>query len=198
MTYKKILLLAVQLLLVASVSAQNLTQRIRGTIVDKVSQMPLPGANLIILNTDPLLGTTSDTDGNFRLQQVPIGTYTMRVSFMGYKEYFVQNLRVNSGKEVVLTIELEEDITQMAEIIVRAGDIEKNKPLNEMAVVSARTFSVEETQKYAAAVNDPARMVASYAGVVQTDDGSKIVSSRSKSHRSCRSQLPPCCGNIRK
>ncbi len=170
-----------QLLFVATLSAQNLTQNIRGTIVDKVSQMPLPGANLILLNTDPLIGTTTDLEGNFRLQQVPIGTYTIRVSFMGYKEFFVQNLRVNSGKETVLSIELEEDITQMAEIIVRAGDIEKNKPLNEMAVVSARTFSVEETQKYAAAVNDPARMVASYAGVVQTDDGNNSISIRGNS-----------------
>lgn len=179
--FKNLLVLSLQLLFVASLSAQNFTQNIRGTIVDKVSQMPLPGANLVVLNTDPLLGATTDVDGNFRLQNIPIGTYTIRVSFMGYKEFFVQNLRVNSGKEVVLSIVLEEDITQMEEIIVLASDIEKNKPINDMAVVSARTFSVEETQKYAAAVNDPARMVASYAGVVQTQDGNNNISIRGNS-----------------
>lgn len=181
MTRKKNLLLAALILLTSTLSAQNFTQTVRGTIVDKVSQMPLPGANLVVLNTDPLLGTTTNVDGNFRLQNIPIGTYTMRVSFMGYKESFIQNLRVNSGKEVVLSIVLEEDITQMEEIIVRASDVEKNKPINDMAVVSARTFSVEETQKYAAAVNDPARMVASFAGVVQTEDGNNNISIRGNS-----------------
>lgn len=179
--FKNLLVLSLQLLFVASLSAQNFTQNIRGTIVDKVSQTPLPGANLVILNTDPLIGSTTDVDGNFRLQNIPIGTYTIRVSFTGYKEFFIQNLRVNSGKEVVLSIALEEDITQMEEIIVRASDTEKNKPINDMAVVSARTFSVEETQKYAAAVNDPARMVASYAGVVQTNDGNNNISIRGNS-----------------
>ncbi len=179
--FKNLLILSLQLLLVASLSAQDFTQNIRGTIVDKVSQMPLPGANLVILNTDPLVGSTTDVDGNFRLEKVPIGTYTIKLSFMGYKEFYIQNLRVNSGKEVVLSIALEEDITQMEEIIVRAADIEKNKPINDMAVVSARTFSVEETQKYAAAINDPARMVASYAGVVQTNDGNNNISIRGNS-----------------
>jgi Outer membrane receptor for ferrienterochelin and colicins len=87
---------------------------------------------------------------------------------------------VNSGKEVVITAAIEEDITLMDAVVV-TPDIEKNKPLNDMASVSARTFSVEETRKYAAAVNDPARMVASYAGVVQTSDGNNTISIRGNS-----------------
>lgn len=68
----------------------------------------------------------------------------------------------------------------MEEIVV-TPDTEKNKPLNEMATVSARTFSVEETRKFAAAVNDPARAALSFAGVVTAGDGNNTISIRGNS-----------------
>lgn len=160
--------------------AQTLTQTIRGTVVDKVSQTRLPGASIILVNSDPLIGTTTDPDGNFKLTQIPVGTHTIRISFIGYKEVTLPNIIVNSGKEVVLTIPIDEDITQLDEIVVRP-DVEKNKPLNEMATVSTRTFSVEETRKFAAAINDPARAAISFAGVVSADDGNNSISIRGNS-----------------
>jgi hypothetical protein len=162
--------------------SQSLTQTIRGTVVDRVSQTPLPGSSVILLGTDPLVGTTTDPEGNFKLTQVPIGSHTLRITFIGYKELTLPNVMVNSGKEVVLSILLEEDITHLEALVISAETaIEKNKPLNDMAVVSARTFSVEETRKFAAAVNDPARMVSSYAGVVSTSDGNNSISIRGNS-----------------
>jgi hypothetical protein len=166
-------------LFVEKANGQSLTQTIRGTIVDQVSQMPLPGANVIILNSDPILGETSDADGNFKISKVPVGSYTLKISFIGYKEMILPNVMVNSGKEVVLQINLEEDVVQMQEIVVTAT--QKDKTINEMSVVSTRTFSVEETRKFAAAVNDPARMVTSYAGVVSADDGNNSISIRGNS-----------------
>ena len=99
---------------------------------------------------------------------------------MGYKLITMQNLSVNAGKELVLTVQMEEDITQMNEVEVTAKT-DKNKPLNEMSAVSTRAFSVEETQKFAAAVNDPARMATSFAGVVGGDDGNNHISIRGNS-----------------
>ncbi len=160
--------------------SQSLTQTIRGSVIDKISKSPLPGATLLILNSNPLVGSITDPDGNFKLNKVSVGSHTLKVSFIGYKDITLPNVIVNSGKEVVLTIAIQEDIVQMDEIVIRP-DVEKNKPLNDMATVSARTFSVEETRKYAAAVNDPARMVASYAGVVQTSDGNNTISIRGNS-----------------
>lgn len=157
-------------------NAQTLTQTIRGKIIDQVTQTPLPGATVIILNTDPLVGATTDVDGEFKILKLPIGTYTIRVSFIGYKDFVLPNVVVNSGKEVVLNIPIEEDIVQMDEIVVTA--IEKDRTINEMVLVSGRTFSVEETRKFAAAINDPARMAASFSGVVSTDDGNNNISIR--------------------
>lgn len=180
MSKSKHALVIIALITTSSLFAQSLTQTVRGTIKDKISQTSLPGATVIIVGSDPIIGTTTDADGNFKLSKVPVGSHTLKVSFVGYKEQLLPSIIVNSGKEVVLNVPIEEDISQMEEVVIRP-DIEKNKPINDMAVVSARTFSVEETRKYAAAVNDPARMAASYAGVVQTSDGNNTISIRGNS-----------------
>lgn len=162
-----------------SLQAQTLTQTVRGKVIDQVTKSPMPGASITILNTDPLVGATANLEGDFKIGQVPIGTYTLRVSFVGYKDQILPNITVNSGKEVVLSILLEEDLSQMQEVVVIAS--EKNRTVNDMIVVSGRTFSVEEARKFAAAVNDPGRMVASFSGVVSTDDGNNNISIRGNS-----------------
>jgi len=178
---KAILFLAGFFLSLHLASAQQYYQTIRGTVIDKISHAVIPGASVVLVNTVPSLGAMTDPDGNFKIVKVPVGTYAVKVTFIGYKEITMPNIIVNSGKEVILTIPIEEDIQQMKEVVINASDVDKNKPLNEMAVVSARTFSVEETRKFAAAVNDPARMVASYAGVVPTSDGNNAISIRGNS-----------------
>ncbi len=165
---------------VFSMQSQTIFQKIRGTVVDKVSQTPIPGAIIQVINLEPLMVTTSDADGKFSFEKVPVGKQSLSISYLGYKPSFLQNLSVNSGKELVLTVNLEEDIKQMNEVEVTAK-VEKNKPLNDMSAVSTRAFSVEETQKFAAAANDPARMVLAFAGVVSGQDGNNNISIRGNS-----------------
>ena len=178
--FKKYFLFLGLLLLCTIAQGQVLTQTIRGTVIDKVSQTSLPGASIVLVGSSPMIGTTTDPDGNFKLSNIPVGTHALHISFIGYKDITIPNIVVNSGKEVVLSVPIEEDITQLHEIIVRP-DIEKNKPINDMATVSTRTFSVEETRKFAAAVNDPARAAISFAGVVSADDGNNTISIRGNS-----------------
>jgi CarboxypepD_reg-like domain/TonB-dependent Receptor Plug Domain len=160
--------------------AQQLTQTIRGTVIDKVSQSPMQGAVVQLLNVQPAKGTAADANGKFVLTGIPVGRQALKVTYIGYKEYTLPNITVNSGKEVVLTIQLEENIVAAKEVVITAK-VEKNKPLNEMSTVSTRTFSVEETQKFAAAVNDPARMATSFAGVIAGNDGNNTISIRGNS-----------------
>jgi hypothetical protein len=97
---KSISFIAVFCICVSSFS-QPLKQVVRGTVVDHVSRQSLPGATIIVVGTDPLVGGTSDENGNFKLTGVPLGQHTLRISFVGYKER-TYSLVVNSGKEVVL------------------------------------------------------------------------------------------------
>ena len=162
-----------------SLHAQTLTQTIRGKVVDQVTKFPMPGATVMLLGTDPLIGTVTDNEGYFKILQVPVGTQSLRVSFVGYRDLILPQIQVNSGKEVVLDLNLEEDFNQIQEVVVTAS--EKDRTVNDMIAVSGRTFSVEETRKFAAAVNDPGRMAASYAGVVSSDDGNNNISIRGNS-----------------
>lgn len=180
---KRSLILFTHLVILAfthSLKAQTLTQTIRGVILDKSIQTPIIGATVVLVGSTPLKGTITDNEGGFQLSQVPIGRQTVKITYMGYKEMTMSNVVVNAGKELVLNVGLEEDITQLSEITIKPT-VEKDKPLNDMATVSARTFSVEETQRYAAAINDPARMATAYAGVIAADDGGNNIVIRGNS-----------------
>jgi hypothetical protein len=166
------------MLMATALSAQ--TQTVRGTVVDKIAQSPIPGATIVLLNVEPMIVEQSDEEGNFSLPNVPVGQQSFRITYSGYKEVVLQNITVNSGKELVLTVNMEEEIDDLDEVVITAK-VEKNKPLNELSTVSTRTFSVEETQKFAAAVNDPARMASSFAGVVTAGDGNNHISIRGNS-----------------
>ncbi|MGD1893156.1 MAG: carboxypeptidase regulatory-like domain-containing protein [Cyclobacteriaceae bacterium] len=172
------LLLAANLLV-----AQELTQTIRGKVIDQQSQAGVVGANIIVQNSNPLLGSSTDADGNFRIADVPIGRHTLLVTSIGYENAVIPELVVGSGKEVVLTIRLTESLVQMEEIVISAADQEKGKPSNDLAYISARSFTVEETKRYAASVNDPARMALSFAGVASNDDQSNNIVIRGNSPR---------------
>lgn len=150
--------------------AQNAapTQNIRGTVIDKQSQMQIPGANVILIGSDPIKGAVSDADGRFKITEVKVGRYDLKVSYMGYKEIILPNIDVNAGKEVVLEIGLEENISSLQEVVV--SGTKKNETQNEMVSVSGRSFSMEEVNRYAGGRSDPSRLAANFAGVSSPDD----------------------------
>jgi hypothetical protein len=174
------LICVITLIFAYKVNAQTYTQTVRGNVVDKISQTPIPGAVVSVLNSTPVIASICDAKGVFRLENVPVGKQSFKINVIGYKEVMMRNMNVNAGKELVLTVNMEEDATQISEVEVTAK-VEKNKALNDMSAVSTRAFSVEETQKFAAAFNDPARMATSFAGVVQGQDGNNIISIRGNS-----------------
>jgi hypothetical protein len=161
-------------------SAQEGTQVVRGTILDNVSESPIPGAKVVILNTNPILRTLTDSEGYFKISNVPIGRHDIVVTYMGYDNAVLKGVVVDAGKETIINTSMVERIVEKDAVIVKA---DKDKPKNEMSLVSTRTFSVEETQKYAAALNDPARMATSFAGVVATEGINNDISVRGNSPR---------------
>ena len=165
---KRILLFIVILLFSTSLLAQQV-QTIRGHVIDKESKTPLPGATVVLLDVEPLTGTVTDNDGNFRLDKVALGRQGIQVSYIGYKPAVFQGIIVNSVKEVLLEVELEENVI-MGSAVVITGSAPKNATRNQMAVVSARTFTVEETEKYAGSRGDVARMAMNFAGVSSAND----------------------------
>ena len=146
--------------------AQNNTQTIRGNITDKLSQSPLIGAAIQL--TTLKMGSISDSLGNYSLTAIPPDRYEIKISCFGYKTLIIPNVIVTSGKEVILDIALEEDFKQLNEVVVKGEN--KGASINKLATVSARTFSMEEVNRYAGGRSDPARLAANFAGVSAPDD----------------------------
>ena len=166
---KATIILTILFLTINIQSQTNYTQTVRGSVVDVTSKSPLVGASVIIINSSPLIGAVTDYDGDFAIKNVPVGKHDIAVKFMGYKPVFLRNLSVKSGKELILNIEMEEMVITTEEVVVKAYG-RKDKPLNDMAKISARSFTVEETERYAGTWLDPARMAANYAGVMAVGD----------------------------
>lgn len=161
---KKLLNSILCLALPIMANAQELGQTLKGKVTDQATREPLIGATIVVEGADPAVSATTDEAGNFTLKELPVGRVTLQVSYIGYEKRSIPEVMITSGKEVVLDITLKESVTQMKGVEIVAG-IRKEKALNPMAIVSARSFSVEETQRYAGGLNDPARLVSAYAGV---------------------------------
>jgi hypothetical protein len=151
-----------------SVIAQP-TQTLRGKVVDKESQMPLLGSNVIILEAGPITGVITNEEGIFSIDEIPVGRYNIMVSHMGYQSLIEREVVVGTGKEIFLNIGLSESVVEIKEVSVEAG-ISKDQTINPMAGISARSFTVEETERYAGSWGDPARMASNYAGVFTNGD----------------------------
>ena len=146
----------------------QIKQNIRGVLVDKQSQTPVAGASVVIESDGIQNAMITDDQGYFKFEKINVGTYSIFATLLGFQSVTIQNIELLSGKELVLKIELEEKVMTTQEIVVRA-DL-KDKPLNEMATVSARALSMEETNRFAGTWMDPARMAANFAGVMAAGD----------------------------
>ena len=144
-------------------------QTVRGTITDKDSKQAIPFANILLKDSNPPIGTTSDENGKFTLSDVPIGKQTLILSFLGYETFTLPNINVTAGKEVVLEINLVESFAALDEVVIVA---EKRKEItvNEFVTVSARSLNPEQANLYAASLGDPARQVQNFAGVTGGGD----------------------------
>ena len=177
---KKIIVLVMAFLCSISLFAQ-FTQVIKGKIVDKESKVTLIGANVIQQNSSVINGTVTDIDGNFKLS-VPVGRISLKISYLGYEDITISEILVMSGKEVFLNIEMQENIAQMQEVVVKANK-DKLQAINSMATTSVRQLSTEDASRYAGGYNDPSRMVGSFAGVSNGDGDVNDVVIRGNSPR---------------
>lgn len=98
------------------------------------------------------------------IKNVPVGRYSVKASFVGYESVVMHEQLLSSSKELILEIALKEISTTLSEVVIRP-QVNKQHPLNEMVQVGARMFSVEETNRYAGGMSDPARTASMFASV---------------------------------
>jgi hypothetical protein len=140
-----------------------LTQTIRGTVTEVATGLPLGYANVILVNL-PAIGAVTDSLGQFRMNNVPVGRYDIQVTSLGFKPTLYNEILVTSAKEVYLEIPMTEDALLLDEVVIRP-QINKEQPMNPMALTGGRVINMEEASRFAGGFDDPARLVISFAGV---------------------------------
>jgi hypothetical protein len=153
---------------------QHQTQVIKGVIRDADSQFTLPGAIVVIMDSDPVIGTVTDEEGRFKLTGIKVGRYNLQVSYIGYEPAVISEVAVLSGKEVVLQISLKESTTALQQVEIKAYS-NKDQAVNPMAMISSRQLTMEEASRYAGGIDDPSRLAASFAGVAGSLSSNAIV-----------------------
>ena len=166
---KFLLFLIVLLFSFASIS-QSPTQTVRGSVFDNESQFPLTGVKVeIVLKTKKYQNLEQRLifNGEFLFENVPVGKHNLIASYAMYVSNN-KTIEVISGKELIINMPLIELVTDQEEVVVHAR--KQGMVINEMALISAQQFSVEESNRYPGSRMDPARMASNFAGVQGADD----------------------------
>ncbi len=112
-------------------TAYGQTGVVEGTVTDGETGEELPGANVLIADTD--LGAATDVDGFYRIDGVPAGTQTIRVSFVGFFE-FEEEIEVTADAVTEFDIELQPDLADLEEVVVTGLGIQRDRGQAQVSV----------------------------------------------------------------
>jgi len=101
-------------LIAASFSYAAAQSMISGVVTDATSEERLPGVNVVI--SELSIGASTDADGQYQIMNVPDGSYTLTVTYVGYKK-FEEAITV-SGTDLTIDIALEQDILGLEEVVL--------------------------------------------------------------------------------
>jgi len=171
---KRIILVVVVIFSVSTLFAQEITQNISGQVLDVLTHQPLPFATVQIVDSDPIIGTTTDENGYYKLENVSVGRYDIEASYIGYEPRIQNEVIITSSKSIQLDFELSEQSSVLDEVVIKP-ESSKASSLNPLATVSTKMLSMEEAGRYAGGFDDPARLASAFPGVASGVQNNAIV-----------------------
>jgi hypothetical protein len=142
--------------------AQN-TGVAQGSVKDKNTQEALIGVTIVIEGTQ--IGTTTDAEGNFKLDKIPVGSYNFKASFVGYKPLSKFNINVTSGNAQILNFELDEDINTLKEVEITATSTKSASSADIITPLSTQSLTTEEIRSNPGGNFDISRVIQVLPGV---------------------------------
>ena len=139
---------------------------ISGQIVDMDTHQPLPGANIILENTE--LGAAADLNGFFKINNIPSGSYTISVSMIGYATISRANINIYSNRQTPLIFYLLPQAIKGNEIIVQSNYFGRAKD----GIVSTQTIDREEIRSAPVGIYDVQMMIHNLPSLVTATDQS--------------------------
>ncbi len=158
---KRIITILLALTVLSPAIAQN-TGSIKGRVVNKQNNEPVPFANIVIWGTN--IGAASDFDGNFLFTGLEPGFVELRVFAVGYSLYISSSIQVTNARAAFIEIELEETATEIEEVVVKASPFRRD----EESPVSLQRIGIAEIEKNPGGNRDISRVIQSLPGVAST------------------------------
>lgn len=160
--------------------SQQLTQTVRGTIIDMDSQLPLIGVAVRVVGAESFNGAATNVNGEFRLEKIVAGRITLQLSYVGYETKTIPDIEVNTGKEKVINLTMQESVLKLNEVVIKANK-NKGEAINQMSLISTRSISAAETKRYAGGLDDPSKILSNFAGVTASQNGGNDIIVRGNS-----------------
>lgn len=165
MRKRQVLLLICASVVLGLLPAQaGTTGKIAGKVVDKATNDPLPGANVIVENTT--MGAASDLDGNFTILNVSPGTYTVRARMIGYTDMRVQGVVVRIDLTSSIDFALSETVLEIGEAVTVVA--ERPMIIKDLTATTAVVGAEDMKALPVAEVNDAVEL---QAGLIKDANG---------------------------
>ncbi|KAA3662072.1 MAG: TonB-dependent receptor [Calditrichaeota bacterium] len=131
-----LLVLCIFLMLFSTTLKGGISGKLAGQVLDQQNQ-PLPGANVIISGTS--LGAATDAEGYYRILNIPPGTYSVNITFIGYKKVVVEKVLITSDNTTTVNISLEEAALEADAVVIVA-----ERPIVETNLTSSKATVTNE------------------------------------------------------
>ncbi len=150
-------------------TGQNIT--LKGKVVHAITELPVPGA-FINLSSDQ--SALTDQSGHFQIKEVEVGRYSIMCSANNYRDFLITDYLIGSGVEPNIIIRLQPLGYTSDTIFIRDHRIVQTLENN-------YSITVEETDRFPATFFDPARLIATFPGVISVNDQANHIMIRGSS-----------------
>lgn len=159
-----VIIIAVLLLIDIQLIAQERSGTLRGTVLDSDTKSPLIGANVFIIGTTR--GAATDENGVFIIKDIPVGSYIVQVSYIGYDPVKITDVIVRSDRVTSIPVELRLSYLESEVVEVTAGYFEAitEQPLSVVAL------SREEVRRAPGVAGDVSRIIQVLPSIAKVND----------------------------
>jgi len=159
-------LLYALVILASTALSQGYRGEIVGKVIDARTLEPIPSVNILVQERQGV-GSATDAGGRFHVRGLEVGTFSLRVSAIGYITQVITNVVVSTGRATSLNIKLEETAIEMQGVTVKANYFSRGQ---QMAPISSNEFNRSEVLRSPGGVQDVQRVAQNLPGVASSTD----------------------------
>ncbi len=159
-----ILSIILVILLASVVFADEPKGTLNGNVINQITKEPLIGATVLIINTK--LGATTDIDGKFSIQNIPVGTYNLEIRSIGFESLVKTDIYIRPERITQIEVELKEALIQTEGVTITSGYFNDEDENN----LSVTSFNAEEIKRSPGSMGDVSRILLALPSTSKVSD----------------------------